>query len=1554
MRDRESVMMKQHGSVLGSVRRATAVGLSFVLAAVLGVTAVVPANAADTAATAPAKPQITSVAGGVSYDARDRVPVVESMLGRGTIPTDETGAVAVSGLQGYDSVLARVSVFDAERDATIYAAGVPSLDVVKGHDASQSVLVPIKDGKLPLRASSAVKARVEVLSAFKGDPSTPGATNVLSVPVVRADSAKRLGVEDPRGASTFGVTGLGGVPTKNVRAVWVTVHVSASKAGEFAIGEQKIGIFEGESSVSTVVVPDKDGNIGFRGFPALGTVSVAVRGWVTGTDQNKEYANVPGSYVPSSDSAWHGAKNGSVHVGNVAGTKLGLALVSVSPSGRRSFVDAGRPIKGRSAGVLVDGKLGAVPQIEVVENGGREVPIGVRGKTSSVKVLLLGDVLADQPAAVGRTKITFDSPRQGADVDFMKGGWLLEGRVSSDAAIRSVDIYGNGKKVATASVQYTGDGVKWSFWGGWPESGKVRYEVKAVSADGSTATESKTVRVTLPDPNASILSRDVVRISEKNTPVASVNDDSVIFSQKPDFAVGRIISSGITKTAPNGFLRWVDAIERTGDEWRVTTHQAALADAILQGSTGPNRSSDSGHTGTEASMRSRGSASPAVMPASAPTGSVKLAKAAGKTAQDLDWVEKDDRDLKVMATVVPVECVFDDIDSNPCEKADDGKIGAGKKSDGKADGPKIEGEGSFTLRGSINFGFLFGFSIKMDPGVNIKNIVDYIKAEANTTAELSLSASVSTKIKKEWEIPIYSQVMQPIEIPTPIVIPIVVVPRVDVSLEPSVEVSASATWSTGLKNQAQAGALRDLSQMRDWQPYRHVSTGNNGDDSGEKCINISDGAELAFSATASLGIKGAPKLMLWGVAGPQVDLTPELTLSVEGKANNKKLTIETTAENKIKAAITFVAEIPDFVTKKISWLKNDPQLSFKSPELTMLGSQSILPSKEIPFCNPDPDKPDPDKPGGQKPAVTWTPPSKSTDPTIPTDSVPDTHKPGDTIELTQKYLEDLFGVPEGTFKDLIGVNTQADGKGKSYAIGGQFVVPAKAVTLYLQFKQKEPDSKKAKFIIVIDGKAYVVELPIGSKFTLTAENLEKLLGLNKGELKDLYGLNTAEDGTGRSFKLNDVITIPEGGLRLFVRYSPASDFTNIKQVVGDYALDDKGYVWLMGKQTEVGVVGSSVVSLFTQNIDKLYGGIDTMFAVDKNGGLWVWGDNMRGEIPDMQIDHNQALPDYHFPTQIHGLPKLKDIQFGLTGINATVFLLGEDGSVWVWGDNTFGQFGDGTQTSSQKPRKIAGLPEIKQVAHYLDATAALGTDGSVWVWGSGQGYLGDGNQHSYSLKPTQIRDIPQMRYLVVSRHGINTLDGNGQIWNWGNGGYLTPTISNSLAYDSFSRIYSASGNMYAFTDSGDLYISSTDTSLKKVDDLPSVKQFISTYSGGMVLGTDGSVHIWDSSNSDGIIGDGTTNPSLVPKGNSVLHDVKDIGYGYAIENDGTLWLWSTAREYYENYAAHSLDDVHETAGYMPVRYGALAGTCRPATITDLPGSVDGFSSYACPVNISKK
>ena len=57
----------------------------------------------------------------------------------------------------------------------------------------------------------------------------------------------------------------------------------------------------------------------------------------------------------------------------------------------------------------------------------------------------------------------------------------------------------------------------------------------------------------------------------------------------------------------------------------------------------------------------------------------------------------------------------------------------------------------------------------------------------------------------------------------------------------------------------------------------------------------------------------------------------------------------------------------------------------------------------------------------------------------------------------------------------------------------------------------------------------------------------------------------------------------------------------------------------------------------------------------------------------------------------------------------------ENDELWGWGDNEYGQLGDGTVEESLYPNKIM---DVKMVESSLKTTFAIKNNGELWSWGN--------------------------------------------------------------------------------------------------------------------------------------------------------------------------------------------------------------------------------------------
>jgi alpha-tubulin suppressor-like RCC1 family protein len=108
-----------------------------------------------------------------------------------------------------------------------------------------------------------------------------------------------------------------------------------------------------------------------------------------------------------------------------------------------------------------------------------------------------------------------------------------------------------------------------------------------------------------------------------------------------------------------------------------------------------------------------------------------------------------------------------------------------------------------------------------------------------------------------------------------------------------------------------------------------------------------------------------------------------------------------------------------------------------------------------------------------------------------------------------------------------------------------------------------------------------------------------------------------------------------------------------------------------------------------------------------------------------------------------------------------------DGTVWAWGNNAFGQLGDGTTTHRTSPVRVARLREVVAIGAAFNHSLALTHDGVVWSWGENhRGQLGDG---TLVLRPEPVPVIlpaPAKAVAAGWTSGVAVLE-DETVWGWG-------------------------------------------------------------------------------------------------------------------------------------------------------------------------------------------
>ncbi len=112
-----------------------------------------------------------------------------------------------------------------------------------------------------------------------------------------------------------------------------------------------------------------------------------------------------------------------------------------------------------------------------------------------------------------------------------------------------------------------------------------------------------------------------------------------------------------------------------------------------------------------------------------------------------------------------------------------------------------------------------------------------------------------------------------------------------------------------------------------------------------------------------------------------------------------------------------------------------------------------------------------------------------------------------------------------------------------------------------------------------------------------------------------------------------------------------------------------------------------------------------------------------------------------------------------------------DGTTWAWGDNQWGQLGDGTTTDRATPVQVAFLRGATRVAAGFRHSLALKSDGTLWAWGrnaEGQLRIGRADLTGCLCQPTPVPVLSLSRVTAIVAgftHSLAVQD--GALWAWG-------------------------------------------------------------------------------------------------------------------------------------------------------------------------------------------
>jgi alpha-tubulin suppressor-like RCC1 family protein len=334
----------------------------------------------------------------------------------------------------------------------------------------------------------------------------------------------------------------------------------------------------------------------------------------------------------------------------------------------------------------------------------------------------------------------------------------------------------------------------------------------------------------------------------------------------------------------------------------------------------------------------------------------------------------------------------------------------------------------------------------------------------------------------------------------------------------------------------------------------------------------------------------------------------------------------------------------------------------------------------------------------------------------------------------------------------------------------------------------------------------------------------------------------------------------------------------------------------------------------------VYPGIGQQIGIPPE--LWTWGSGFFGRLGNRATSGNISTP----VTTFAGGTNWKQVDAGSLQTAA----IKTDGTLWTWGDGSFGKLGDAQVTARSTPiTTFSGGNNWKQVSSGRDHASAIKTDGTLWIWGnSSYGRLGNGvTTGNISTPVTTFSGGTNWKQVSSGERHTTAIKTDGTLWTWGLGnngrlgngvtaGNRSTPITTFSGGNNWKQVSSGGYHIAAIKTDGTLWVwgAGSDGRLGNGVTTGSISTPVTTFAGGnnwkqvssggshtAAIKTDGTLWTWGSG-SNGRLGNGVTTgnrstPVTTFSGGNNWKQVSSVNsHIAAIKTDGTLWVWGAGSD----------------------------------------------------------
>ena len=194
------------------------------------------------------------------------------------------------------------------------------------------------------------------------------------------------------------------------------------------------------------------------------------------------------------------------------------------------------------------------------------------------------------------------------------------------------------------------------------------------------------------------------------------------------------------------------------------------------------------------------------------------------------------------------------------------------------------------------------------------------------------------------------------------------------------------------------------------------------------------------------------------------------------------------------------------------------------------------------------------------------------------------------------------------------------------------------------------------------------------------------------------------------------------------------------------------------------IVSGPPLDQYFKNLSDSSGGTN-MHAIKGDGSLWYTGFPPANGV---QVGNNQSLLGFSSPIQIgassHWLKVISNL--------SNAFAIKDDGTLWAWGENSFGQLGLNDTLDRSSPTQVGSSNNWKHITNAPYTQLGVKTDGTLWAWnGPGDyGLWGDSTPPTFGLyrsSPAQVGSSTNWKQVTCSSRAAGGVKTDGTLWMWG-------------------------------------------------------------------------------------------------------------------------------------------------------------------------------------------